>query len=52
MLLREQSIFSFDEVLHAVFETNGELSVLKNHPARTATKRMFMLLRPHLNIYD
>lgn len=27
MLLREQSIFSFDEVQYAVFETNGELSV-------------------------
>lgn len=38
MLLREQSIFSFDEVLHAVFETNGELSVLKKPLARTATK--------------
>ena len=38
MLLREQSIFSFDEVLHAVFETNGELSVMKKPLARTATK--------------
>lgn len=38
MLLREQSIFSFDEVLHAVFETNGELSVQKKPLARTATK--------------
>lgn len=38
MLLREQSIFSFDEVLYAVFETNGELSVLKKPFARTATK--------------
>lgn len=38
MMLREQSIFSFDEVLYAVFETNGELSVLKKPLARTATK--------------
>ena len=38
MLLREQSIFSFDEVLYAVFETNGELSVLKKPLARTSTK--------------
>ncbi|MBD8034304.1 MULTISPECIES: YetF domain-containing protein [Solibacillus] len=38
MLLREQSIFSFDEVQFAVFETNGELSVLKKPLARTATK--------------
>ncbi|MEK5183558.1 DUF421 domain-containing protein [Solibacillus sp. FSL W7-1324] len=37
MLLREQSIFSFDEVQYAVFETNGELSVLKKPLARTAT---------------
>ena len=38
MMLREQSIFSFDEVLYAVFETNGELSVLKKPLARPATK--------------
>ena len=38
MLLREQSIFSFDEVLHAVFETNGNLSVMKKPLARGATK--------------
>ncbi|MER1986523.1 MAG: DUF421 domain-containing protein [Solibacillus sp.] len=39
MLLREQSIFSFDEVHYAVFETNGELSVLKKPASRTATKQ-------------
>lgn len=39
MLLREQSIFSFDEVHYAVFETNGQLSVLKKPAARTATKQ-------------
>lgn len=39
MLLREQSIFSFDDVHYAVFETNGQLSVLKKPAARTATKQ-------------
>lgn len=39
MLLREQSIFSFDEVHYAVFETNGQLSVLKKPAARSATKQ-------------
>lgn len=39
MLLREQGIFSFDEVLHAVFETNGELSVVKKPAKSPATKQ-------------
>lgn len=38
MLLREQGIFSFDDVLYAVFETNGELSVLKKPAKANATK--------------
>ncbi|MEK4227974.1 DUF421 domain-containing protein [Solibacillus sp. FSL H8-0538] len=38
MLLREQSIFSVDEVLYAVFETNGNLSVMKKPAQRSATK--------------
>jgi len=38
MLLREQGIFSFEEVLHAVFETNGELSILKKPSKSPATK--------------
>lgn len=38
MLLREQGIFSFDEVLYAVFETNGELSVLKKPAKSPSTK--------------
>jgi len=38
MLLREQGIFSFSEVLHAVFETNGELSVVKMPAKDQATK--------------
>lgn len=39
MLLREQGIFSFDEVLYAIFETNGELSVLKKPAKSPATKQ-------------
>ncbi|MCM3390126.1 DUF421 domain-containing protein [Ureibacillus chungkukjangi] len=38
MLLREQGIFSFNEVHYAVFETNGELSVLKKPTFANATK--------------
>ncbi|WP_179966061.1 YetF domain-containing protein [Lysinibacillus antri] len=38
MLLREQSIFSLDEVHYAIFETNGELSVLKKPAYSSATK--------------
>lgn len=39
MLLREQGIFSFEEVHYAVFETNGELSVLKKPAFDNATKQ-------------
>nr|WP_232337083.1 DUF421 domain-containing protein [Lysinibacillus timonensis] len=39
MLLREQGIFSFDEVHYAVFETNGELSILKKPAKSPATKQ-------------
>ena len=39
MLLREQGIFSFNEVHYAVFETNGELSVLKKPVFANATKK-------------
>ena len=39
MLLREQGIFSIDEVSYAVFETNGELSVLKKPANSPATKK-------------
>ena len=38
MLLREQGIFSFNEVHYAVFETNGELSILKKPTFANATK--------------
>ncbi len=39
MLLREQSIFSIDDVLFAVLETNGELSVFKKPSEQNATKQ-------------
>lgn len=39
MLLREQSIFSIDDVEYAVLETNGELSVLKKAAEQGATKQ-------------
>ncbi|MBD8027322.1 DUF421 domain-containing protein [Ureibacillus sp. Re31] len=51
MLLREQGIFSFDEVHYAVFETNGELSVLKKPANSTATKqdvKADVSLPPHM----
>lgn len=38
MMLREQSIFSIKEVYYAIFETNGNLSVLKRAGADNATK--------------
>lgn len=46
MLLREQSIFALDEVLYAVFETNGELSVMKKPLARSATKEDVNIAAP------
>lgn len=51
MLLREQGIFSFDEVHYAVFETNGELSVLKKPANSAATKqdvKADVSLPPHM----
>ncbi|WP_238600548.1 YetF domain-containing protein [Metasolibacillus meyeri] len=39
MLLREQSIFSINEVAYAIFETNGELSVMKKPSFTGATKK-------------
>ncbi|MDN4494689.1 DUF421 domain-containing protein [Ureibacillus aquaedulcis] len=51
MLLREQGIFSFSEVHYAIFETNGELSVLKKPAFANATKpdvKADLSLPPHL----
>lgn len=39
MLLREKGVFSFDEVHYAIFETNGELSILKKPANSPATKK-------------
>lgn len=39
MLLREQSVFSVADVDYAVFETNGELSIMKKPSMETATKQ-------------
>ncbi|WP_443028972.1 YetF domain-containing protein [Sporosarcina sp. G11-34] len=39
MLLREQSIFSIQDVHYAVMETNGELSVMKKTAQQGATKQ-------------
>lgn len=39
MLLREQSVFSVADVDYAVFETNGELSIMKKPAMEAATKQ-------------
>ena len=39
MLLREQSIFSVQDVQYAILETNGKLSVLSKPAQQTATKQ-------------
>ncbi|MFJ7934636.1 DUF421 domain-containing protein [Sporosarcina sp. NPDC096371] len=39
MMLREQGIFSIKEVQYAIFETNGNLSVLKKADQEPATKK-------------
>lgn len=43
MLLREQSIFSIQEVNYAVLEPNGQLSVLKKWIARVFPKRILLM---------
>ena len=39
MLLREQNVFDFQEVQYAIFETNGQLSVLKYPNYENAIKK-------------
>ena len=39
MMLREQNIFSVSDVEYAVFETNGQLSVMKKPAVSSATKQ-------------
>ncbi|QYR21294.1 DUF421 domain-containing protein [Paenibacillus sp. sptzw28] len=38
MMLREQNVFSVQEVAYAIFETNGNLSVLKTSAADSVTR--------------
>ena len=39
MMLREQSVFSMKDVNYAIFETNGNLSVMLNAGEKYATKK-------------
>lgn len=39
MLLREQSIYSIEDVHYAILETNGQLSILKKPAEQSATKQ-------------
>ena len=39
MLLREQNVFNFQEIQHAIFETNGQLSVIKFPQFEAANKQ-------------
>lgn len=39
MLLREQEVFSLRDVAYAIFETNGNLSVLKSSAAENITRK-------------
>ena len=39
MMLREQSIFTLQDVHYAILETNGELSVMKKITQQGATKQ-------------
>ncbi|MEK4762349.1 DUF421 domain-containing protein [Viridibacillus sp. FSL E2-0187] len=39
MMMREQSVFSIQDIEYAVLETNGELSILKKTPQQSATKQ-------------
>ncbi len=37
--LREKEVFKIEEVLYAIIETNGTLTVLKKHQFRNVTKK-------------
>ncbi|WP_445491272.1 DUF421 domain-containing protein [Niallia sp. 03133] len=41
--LREKDVFNMEEVLYAIIETNGTLTVLKKSPYRYATRQDLML---------
>ncbi|MET1177244.1 DUF421 domain-containing protein [Peribacillus simplex] len=46
MLLREQSIFSMQEVNYAVLEPNGQLSVLKKVDSQSVSKKDITYVKP------
>jgi len=51
MLLREQSIFSVQDVYYAVMETNGQLSVMKMPEKQTATRSDVKAQSPDLKYF-
>ena len=53
MLLREQSVFSIQDVHYAILETNGQLSILKKPAQQSATKqdaKADVSIPPHIPI--
>lgn len=53
MMLREQSIFSIQDVHYAILETNGQLSILKKPTEQSATKldvKADVSIPPHIPI--
>lgn len=51
MLLREQSIYSIQDVHYAILETNGQLSILKKPAEQSATKqdvKVDVSIPPHI----
>lgn len=51
MMLREQSIFSIQDVYYAVMETNGQLSVMKMPEKQTATRADVKAHSPDLKYF-
>lgn len=53
MLLREQSVYSIQDVHYAILETNGQLSILKKPAEQSATKqdvKADVSIPPHIPI--
>ena len=53
MMLREQSVFSIQDVHYAILETNGQLSILKKPAEQSATKQDIkadVSIPPHIPI--
>lgn len=51
MMLREQAVFSMKDVNYAIFETNGNLSIMLKPGEEKATKKMSKWLLLNLNIF-